>query len=143
MSIDNILNKYKINKSKNDAFLGLSGGYDPNEIDKDINDFSSEYDKQLMTSEKFNESGDILEKCKSFSSNYSEKIEHQARELAILAKELPNIIKKNKENAEINEEMNELINTEHYKELTSKLRGIKTNISKLKNFLVKEGIQDF
>ena len=39
--------------------------------------------------------------------------------------------------------MNELINTEHYKELTSKLRGIKTNISKLKNFLVKEGIQDF
>ena len=132
MSIDNILNKYKINKSKNDAFLGL-WGYDPNEIDKDISDFSSEYDKQLMTSEKFNESGDILEKCKSFSSNYSEKIEHQAKELAILAKELPNIIKKNKENAEINEEMNELINTEHYKELTSKLRAIKTNIL-LKNF---------
>ena len=39
--------------------------------------------------------------------------------------------------------MSELISSPEYVELTNKLRGIKTNIAKIKNFLLKEGIHDF
>ena len=141
--MDKIVNKYKIGKPNNNAFLGLSGGYNTDEIDKEIDDFSAEYEKQQITSEKFGNSEEIYEKCQVFSKEYSDKIEKQAADLAILAKSLPTIIKVNKENAEINEDMNELINSEHYINLTEKLRSIKTNISKIKNFLVKEGIHDF
>ena len=38
--MDNIINKYKIGKPNNNAFLGLSGGYNPNEISKEIDDFN-------------------------------------------------------------------------------------------------------
>ena len=141
--MDNIINKYKIGKPNNNAFLGLSGGYNPNEINKEIDDFNTEYEKQQLTSEKFGNSEELYEKCKLFSKEYTELIEKQAEELALLAKNLPTIVKINKENAEINEDMNELINSDHYVNLTNKLRSIKTNISKIKNFLVKEGIHDF
>ena len=141
--MDNIINKYKIGKPNNNAFLGLSGGYNPNEINKEIDDFNTEYEKQQITSEKFGNSEELYEKCKLFSKEYTDKIEKQAEELALLAKNLPTIVKINKENAEINEDMNELINSDHYVNLTNKLRSIKTNISKIKNFLVKEGIHDF
>jgi hypothetical protein len=141
--MDNIINKYKIGKPNNNAFLGLSGGYNPNEISKEIDDFNTEYEKQQLTSEKFGNSEELYEKCKLFSKEYTDKIEKQAEELALLAKNLPTIVKINKENAEINEDMNELINSDHYVNLTNKLRSIKTNISKIKNFLVKEGIHDF
>ena len=141
--MDNIINKYKIGKPNNNAFLGLSGGYNPNEISKEIDDFNTEYEKQQLTSEKFGNSEELYEKCKLFSKEYTELIEKQAEELALLAKNLPTIVKINKENAEINEDMNELINSDHYVNLTNKLRSIKTNISKIKNFLVKEGIHDF
>ena len=141
--MDNIINKYKIGKPNNNAFLGLSGGYNPNEINKEIDDFNTEYEKQQITSEKFGNSEELYEKCKLFSKEYTELIEKQAEELALLAKNLPTIVKINKENAEINEDMNELINSDHYVNLTNKLRSIKTNISKIKNFLVKEGIHDF
>ena len=142
-TIDNIISKYKIGKPNNSAFLGLSGGYNPNEIDKEISDFNIEYEKQQITSEKFSNAEDLYEKCHTFSKQYTDKIEKQAEELAHIANNLPNIINLNKENAEINEDMNELINTEHYIQLTNKLRSIKTNISKIKNFLVKEGIHYF
>ena len=141
--MDNIINKYKIGKPNNNAFLGLSGGYNPNEINREIDDFNTEYEKQQITSEKFGNSEELYEKCKLFSKEYTELIEKQAEELALLAKNLPTIVKINKENAEINEDMNELINSDHYVNLTNKLRSIKTNISKIKNFLVKEGIHDF
>ena len=64
-------------------------------------------------------------------------------ELIEISRKTITIVKINKENAEINEDMNELINSDHYVNLTNKLRSIKTNISKIKNFLVKEGIHDF
>jgi len=146
--ITNILNKYKSSKSpKNttnkNAFIGLSGGYNPKEIDKELDDFNTEYHKQKITAEKFTNNEDLLEKCHLFSKDYSTKVEEQSRELELLVKELPNIIKYNKEQSEINVEMSELISSPEYVELTNKLRGIKTNIAKIKNFLLKEGIHDF
>ena len=105
-------------------------------INKEIDDFNTEYEKQQITSEKFGNSEELYEKCKLFSKEYTELIEKQAEELALLAKNLPTIVKINKENAEINEDMNELINSDHYVNLTNKLRSIKTNISKIKNICI-------
>jgi chromatin segregation and condensation protein Rec8/ScpA/Scc1 (kleisin family) len=143
-NITDILNKYSSKKNKsNNAFVALSGGYNPDEIDNQIEEFNNEYDKQLIASEKFKDSEKSLEKCKQFTRDYKDKIYEQAEQLNFIVNELPNLIISNKEQSMHNQEMNELINSDEYVELTNKLRNIKTNVAKIKNFLLKEGIHDF
>lgn len=143
-NITDILNKYSSKKNKsNNAFVALSGGYNPDEIDNQIEEFNNEYDKQLIASEKFKDSEKSLEKCKEFTRDYKDKIYEQAEQLNFIVNQLPNLIISNKEQSMHNQEMNELINSDEYVELTNKLRNIKTNVAKIKNFLLKEGIHDF
>lgn len=143
-NITDILNKYSSKKNKsNNAFVALSGGYNPDEIDNQIEEFNNEYDKQLIASEKFKDSEKSLEKCKQFTRDYKDKIYEQAEQLNYIVNQLPNLIISNKEQSMHNQEMNELINSDEYVELTNKLRNIKTNVAKIKNFLLKEGIHDF
>ncbi len=143
-NITDILNKYSSKKNKsNNAFVALSGGYNPDEIDNQIEEFNNEYDKQIIASEKFKDSEKSLEKCKQFTRDYKDKIYEQAEQLNFIVNELPNLIISNKEQSMHNQEMNELINSDEYVELTNKLRNIKTNVAKIKNFLLKEGIHDF
>jgi chromatin segregation and condensation protein Rec8/ScpA/Scc1 (kleisin family) len=143
-NITDILNKYSSKKNKsNNAFVALSGGYNPDEIDNQIEEFNNEYDKQLIASEKFKDSEKSLEKCKQFTRDYKDKIYEQAEQLNFIVNQLPNLIISNKEQSMHNQEMNELINSDEYVELTNKLRNIKTNVAKIKNFLLKEGIHDF
>ena len=143
-NITDILNKYSSKKNKsNNAFVALSGGYNPDEIDNQIEEFNNEYDKQIIASEKFKDSEKSLEKCKQFTRDYKDKIYEQAEQLNFIVNQLPNLIISNKEQSMHNQEMNELINSDEYIELTNKLRNIKTNVAKIKNFLLKEGIHDF
>ena len=143
-NITDILNKYSSKKNKsNNAFVALSGGYNPDEIDNQIEEFNNEYDKQLIASEKFKDSEKSLEKCKQFTRDYKDKIYEQAEQLNFIVNQLPTLIISNKEQSMHNQEMNELINSDEYVELTNKLRNIKTNVAKIKNFLLKEGIHDF
>ena len=143
-NITDILNKYSSKKNKsNNAFVALSGGYNPDEIDNQIEEFNNEYDKQIIASEKFKDSEKSLEKCKQFTRDYKDKIYEQAEQLNFIVNQLPNLIISNKEQSMHNQEMNELINSDEYVELTNKLRNIKTNVAKIKNFLLKEGIHDF
>ena len=143
-NITDILNKYSSKKNKsNNAFVALSGGYNPHEIDNQIEEFNNEYDKQLIASEKFKDSEKSLEKCKEFTRDYKDKIYEQAEQLNFIVNQLPNLIISNKEQSMHNQEMTELINSDEYVELTNKLRNIKTNVAKIKNFLLKEGIHDF
>tara|TARA_B100001093_G_scaffold19887_1_gene17886 strand:+ start:2061 stop:2498 length:438 start_codon:yes stop_codon:yes gene_type:complete len=143
-NLKDILNKYSPKKNKsNNAFVALSGGYNPDEIDNQIEEFNNEYEKQILTSEKFKDSEKSLEKCKEFTKDYKDKIYDQAQQLSFIVNQLPKLIMINKEQSLHNKEMNELINSEEYVELTNKLRNIKTNVAKIKNFLLKEGIHDF
>tara|TARA_B100000963_G_scaffold342420_1_gene343248 strand:+ start:2045 stop:2482 length:438 start_codon:yes stop_codon:yes gene_type:complete len=143
-NITDILNKYSSKKNKsNNAFVALSGGYNPDEIDNQIEEFNNEYDKQLIASEKFKDSEKSLEKCKQFTRDYKDKIYEQAEQLNFIVNQLPTLIISNKEQSMHNQEMNELINSDEYVELTNKLRNIKTNVAKIKHFLLKEGIHDF
>ena len=90
-NITDILNKYSSKKNKsNNAFVALSGGYNPDEIDNQIEEFNNEYDKQIIASEKFKDSEKSLEKCKQFTRDYKDKIYEQAEQLNFIVNELPN-----------------------------------------------------
>jgi DNA repair ATPase RecN len=144
-NLTDLINKYRTPPKikSNSAFVALSGGYNPDEINKEIDEFNDEYEKQMITSEKLNNSEQSLDKYKNFSKDYADKIHQQSEQLAFIANELPKLIIQNKERAELNDEMNELINSEEYVHLTQELRQIKTNVQKIKKFLLKEGIHDF
>ena len=137
--------KYSLPKkiTNNSAFIGLSGGYNVNEINKELDEFNNEYQKQKTTAEKFNGTENLLENCQAFSKGFSKNIEEQSDELNLLVTELPNIIKYNKEQSEKNAELCELMDSPDYVNLTNKLRSIKTNVAKLNKILLKEGIHDF
>lgn len=144
--IGNLFKKYGSNNNSklNNSFVNLAGGYDVSEIDNDIREFNAELKKQNITNDTFNDDNEIvLDKCKKFIENYADSISKQSEELARLSKELPNIIKNNKAKAEVNEDLKELIASSEYVDISNKLRDMKTNIQKLKLFLVEEGIHNF
>ena len=140
-----IFKKYSNKKPIQDnAFINLSGNYDYREIDKELNDLNSELRKQKITKEKYSEgTEDILDKCKRFIQENSKRIEEQVAQIKYLENELPKLVNENKENAEVNQELKDLINSEEYNIITDQMRTIKTTILKLKNFLVEEGIHSF
>ncbi len=132
------------NPIQDNAFINLSGNYDYREIDKELNDLNSELRKQKITKEKYSEGNeDILDKCKRFIQENSKRIEEQVAQIKYLENELPKLVNENKENAEVNQELKDLINSEEYNIITDQMRTIKTSILKLKNFLVEEGIHSF
>tara|TARA_Y100000813_G_C24040862_1_gene294493 strand:+ start:293 stop:733 length:441 start_codon:yes stop_codon:yes gene_type:complete len=142
--IGNILNKYINNKSdNNDSFVNLIGGYNKSETDKDIKDLDNELKKQIKTNNTFNNNEEILDNCKTFMSDYSKIINNQYNEINNLMIELPKLIKENKSKIGVNEELKTLLDSNDYINLSAKLREMKTNIQKLKLFLVEEGIQNF
>lgn len=142
--VADILKKYG-NNSRNlkNSFINQIGSYQSDEVNKEIEDFKLELRKQQILSEQFNE-GDqsMLDNCKNINSQ-SAIITKQADNLEDIGKQLREIILSNKEKANINSELNELINSEEYNVITGKLRSIKTNIQKIKSFLIDEGIHDF
>tara|TARA_Y100000389_G_C17352990_1_gene459494 strand:+ start:652 stop:1086 length:435 start_codon:yes stop_codon:yes gene_type:complete len=129
--------------TNNNAFIGLSGGYNVNEINKELDEFHNEYIKQKITANQFRENENLLENCKSFRKGFSKNIEEQSEELDILITELPNVIRYNKEQSKKNIKLCELMDSPDYVNLTNKLRNIKTNVAKLNKILLKEGIHDF
>ncbi len=144
-NIGNLLNKYiktkKINN--NDSFVNLIGGYNQLETDKDIKDLDNELKKQIQANDTFNNNEEILDNCKTFMSEYSQIINNQYNEINNLMIELPKLIKENKSKIGVNEELKILLDSPDYINLSAKLRDMKTNIQKLKLFLVEEGIQNF
>lgn len=144
--VADLLSKYtKPSKRKvNKAFINLSGGYNKNEFEKELQELQNEYEKQEATSEKFgHDSEQILAQSKKFIVENGDIIAEQADRLQFLETELPKLILENKKKIEINEDLIELIDSEEYVDITSKMRSMKTSIQKLKHFLVQEGIHDF
>jgi hypothetical protein len=141
-----IFKKYSNKKIEqdNNAFINLCGSYDSGEVEKDLKDLNSELRKQKITSEKFAEGNeDILEKCTKFIQDHAKRIEEQVEQIKFLEQELPKVVHGNKENAEINSDLKDLINSDEYKIITEQMRTIKTTVMKLKNFLVEERIHNF
>lgn len=131
------------NLNNNSAFIGLSGGYNADEVNKELDDFHNEYIKQKQTAEQFRQNENLLENCQAFRKGYSKNIEEQCEELNVLVTELPNIIRYNKEQSKKNTKLRELINSPDYVNLTNKLRSIKSNVAKLNKILLKEGVHEF
>ena len=143
--VADIFKKYG-NQSRNlkNTYITQIGSYDSKEVDKEIKDFQLELRKQQIISEQFNDNNEsILDKCKTLLNSKSTIITRQAEQLEEVSNNLHNIITTNKEKADINSELKELINSDEYNDVTDKLRSIKTNIQKIKSFLIEEGIHDF
>tara|TARA_Y200000002_G_C22619951_1_gene637721 strand:+ start:446 stop:889 length:444 start_codon:yes stop_codon:yes gene_type:complete len=140
-----IFKKYSDKPStKNSALVSIVDSYDPQEVSRDINDFNIELRKQKITCDKFdNSKEDMLEKCRLFIESNKSIIQQQIDQLHFLETELPKYILKNKENAETNSELNELLKSNEYIDITEKIRTIKSTINKLKSFLVDEGLHNF
>lgn len=130
--------------NKNSAIISVVDSYERNEVSRDINDFNIELRKQKITCDKFdNSKEDMLEKCRLFIESNKSIIQQQIEQLHFLEKELPKYIMKNKENAETDSELNELLKSQEYIDITDKIRTIKSTITKLKSFLVEEGLHNF
>lgn len=140
-----IFKKYSDKPStKNSAIVSVVDSYDHREISRQINDFNIELRKQKITCDKFdNGKEDMLEKCRLFIDSNKTIIQQQIEQLHFLETELPKYILQNKENAETDSELNELLKSKEYIDITDKIRTIKSTINKLKSFLVDEGLHNF
>jgi len=140
-----IFKKYSDKPStKNSAIVSVVDSYDHREVSREINDFNIELRKQKITCDKFdNSKEDMLEKCQLFIESNKSIIQQQIEQLHFLEIELPKYVLQNKENAGTDSELNELLKSKEYIDITDKIRTIKSTIHKLKSFLVEEGLHNF
>ena len=141
-TVGDIMKKYT--KPQNNNFINQFASYDKKKINKDIKDLNLELKKQLILSEKFdNNNEEVLNNCTNFIKENGEIIEDQHNKIHEISTLLMETVQKNKEQAEINNELKELINSEEYSEVTTKMKDIRSTINELKNFLEEEEIHNF
>ena len=131
-------------KPRNNNFINQFAWYDRKKVDREIKDLDLELKKQLILSEKFdNNNEEMLHKCTDFLDENGDIIEKQYNKIHEINGLLKETVHKNQEQAEINDDLKELINSEEYMQITAKMSNIRSTINNLKDFLEEEGIHSF
>lgn len=136
MSNDILSPRRPLVKPKASAFIHQMKTYNKHDINKEIAVFEEVLKQQEELSKDYElDNKDIVDDCKDFFEENNELIEEQHYKMEQLNKYIKSTVERNKKNAEINTELNELVNSKEYIKSVDRMREIKENINNLKEFL--------
>ena len=116
--------------------------YNIKDTDYFINNLENELDQQ-KTLQMILENKDFdkqLKNIKTFIDNNSDKIDKQLENLKDLSGNIQNIVLENEKLQEEKSDLKEILNSQQYKDIANKMREIKTEKEKIRNFLREKGI---
>ena len=116
--------------------------YDNQEVEDAITDFNAEMvDEQNLETTLGANSADKIEQAKNFMDDHKDTILDQHARLLSLNLSLRAIVKNNKDKQAADAEYNELVNSEEYVSIATKMSEIKAIVNDLRTFLIAEGVR--
>lgn len=116
--------------------------YNIKDTDYFINNLENELEQQ-KTLQMILENKDFdkqLKNIKTFIDNNSDKIDKQLENLKNLSGNIQNIVLENEKLQEDKADLKEILNSQQYKDIANKMREIKMEKEKIRNFLREKGI---
>ena len=123
-------------KPRASSYISNMKKYDKYRVDRDITRFTDELQRQVAVAKEYDgDSDQLITRCRDFFHENQEIIAEQHRKMTELNQYLKRVITENKRNAEINGELNDLVNSEEYLSIVDKMQDIKRSIQDLDEFL--------
>lgn len=143
----NLMDKYKLNRTKTEkksSILSQIENYEFDGVESRIDLFRQELNKQNIINTKLaDNTHDIISNCSVFIENNTEIITNQLQELKQLDSNLKELVLQNNEKEELNQELNELVNSEQCVKLADDMKEIRNTTESIMNFLEKQNIKGF
>ena len=147
MTTTNLMNKYKLNRTKTEkksSILSQIEDYKFDVIESNIDLFRKELNRQNAINSKLSDNTqNIIENCSIFVENNSDIINKQLQELKDLDTNLKEVILQNNQKEELNNELNELVNSQQCIQLADNMKEIRNTTESIMNFLEKQNIKGF
>lgn len=143
----NLMNKYKLNRTKTEkksSILSQIEDYKFDVIESNIDLFRKELDKQNAINSKLSDNTqNIIENCSLFVENNCDIINKQLQELKDLDKNLKEVILQNNQKEELNNDLNDLVNSQECIQLADNMKEIRDTTESIMGFLEKQNIKGF
>ena len=143
----NLMDKYKLNRTKTEkksSILSQIENYEFDGVESRMDLFRQELNKQNIINTKLaDNTHDIISNCSVFIENNTEIITNQLQELKQLDSNLKELVLQNNEKEELNQELNELVNSEQCVKLADDMKEIRNTTESIMNFLEKQNIKGF
>ena len=143
----NLMNKYKLNRTKTEkksSILSQIEDYKFDVIESNIDLFRKELDKQNAINSKLSDNTqNIIENCSLFVENNCDIINKQLQELKDLDKNLKEVILQNNQKEELNNDLNDLVNSQECIQLADNMKEIRDMTESIMGFLEKQNIKGF
>ena len=116
--------------------------YNIKDTDYFINNLENELDQQktvnmILENKDFDKQ---LKNIKTFIDNNSDKIDKQLENLKNLSENIQTVVLENEKLQEDKADLKEILNSQQYKDIANKMREIKMEKEKIRNFLREKGI---
>ena len=128
--------------SQDEDFSRQSQSYSPERVESAIIELNQELKEEEILSEALSNSTDKrIKEAKEFVKKYGKVVEAQHKNLEFLNRQLRNYVYDNKKRQESDKAYRELVSSPEYKDMTRKMREIKTHIRNLNHFLVINNVK--
>ena len=135
---DNLTKRY----SQDEDFSRQSQSYSPERVESAIIELNQELREEEVLSEVLSNSTDKrIKEAKDFVKKYGKVVEAQHKNLEFLNRQLRSYVYDNKKRQESDKAYRELVSSPEYKDMTRKMREIKTHIRNLNHFLVINNVK--
>ena len=135
---DNLTKRY----SQDEDFSRQSQSYSPEKVESAIIELNQELREEEILSEALSNSTDKrIKEAKEFIKKYGKVVEAQHKNLEFLNRQLRGYVYDNKKRQESDKAYRELVSSPEYKDMTRKMREIKTHIRNLNHFLVINNVK--
>ena len=116
--------------------------FDDLNIEDDITDLEAElHDEEQLSANLGADSAQKIADAKSFIEKNGEIVLDQHARLMVLNQNLRAIVQSNKTKQTADGDYHELVNSEEYLTLATKMSEIKAMVQNIKDFLIKEGVR--
>tara|TARA_B100000927_G_scaffold270354_1_gene246429 strand:- start:159 stop:602 length:444 start_codon:yes stop_codon:yes gene_type:complete len=135
---DNLTKRY----SQDEDFSRQSQSYNAESVESAIIELNQELREEEVLSEVLSKSTDKrIKEAKDFVKKYGKIVEAQHKNLEYLNRQLRSYVYDNKKRQESDKAYRELVSSPEYKDMTRKMREIKTHIRNLNHFLVINNVK--
>ena len=135
---DNLTKRY----SQDEDFSRQSQSYSPEKVESAIIELNQELREEEVLSEVLSNSTDKrIKEAKEFVKKYGKVVEAQHKNLEYLNRQLRSYVYDNKKRQESDKVYRELVSSPEYRDMTRKMREIKTHIRNLNHFLVINNVK--
>ena len=128
--------------SQDEDFSRQSQSYSPEKVESAIIELNQELREEEILADVLGHSTDKrIKEAKEFIKKYGKVVEAQHKNLEFLNRQLRSYVYDNKKRQESDKAYRELVSSPEYKNMTCKMREIKTHIRNLNHFLVINNVK--